>query len=321
MYNEAINAIKNSHTIAIFMHINPDGDSISLTIALYTFLKNAVKEVYCFSDILPIPQKFLFLKNSDKFNNLHPEKFDLSIALDCGDAKRLGDECYKLFLKGKMKLVVDHHESHESFANITICEYTAASTTQILYKVLNTYNPSFIDKDTAMALYTGLITDSGSFSYNSTSTETHEVAAELLKYNIDVAHIYRIVQKNKSKEVFDLTNRVMPNAKFYENNQIAVIIFKKEDFDLTKTTDSNTEGLINNILDIDTVELAISIAEINQKSYKVSFRTKGKVNAAKIAKTFGGGGHSGAAGCRVYGYFEDIYNRILSVSLEMLRYA
>lgn len=324
MYNKIIDAIKKSDNIAIFVHVNPDGDAIGSALAMYTFLKKKQKNVHCFTPSInsSIHPKLSFLPNVNVFNKESlAAPYDLAIALDCGDAGRLSDENFNIFKKAKTKIVIDHHESHEKFSTLTLCEGDAASTTQILYKLLKKYDQNNIDKDIALQLYTGMVTDSGSFSYTSTSSETHEVAAELLAYGIDAGFVSRKVMKDTPYNLFNLKNRVLSKTKFYIDNQIAVIKFEDEDFKSTDTCEADTEGIINNILDIDTVEIAISIAEINDKAYKVSLRTKSRVNAANIARVFGGGGHANAAGCRLYGYYEDIYNKLLSVATEMLNNA
>ncbi|MDD4316466.1 MAG: bifunctional oligoribonuclease/PAP phosphatase NrnA [Clostridia bacterium] len=323
MYTKFVSGIKSSNSFAIFTHINPDGDALGSSLAVFTFLRSAGKTAHLFlPNDKPIPPKLGFLPNVEEFNNFTPlSSYDCAIALDCGDASRLSDENFKLFLKAKTRMVVDHHQSHEAFAPITILEADSASTTQIVFKILKACDPKYIDKDVALQLYTGLVTDSGSFSYTSTSPETHKVAAELLSYGIDAGFVSRKVMKDTPFSIFNLKNRVLAKTKFFEDFKIAFVSYIDEDFEATSTTEADTEGIINNILDIDTVEIAISLAEIKDKAYKVSIRTKQNVNAAAIAKVFGGGGHANAAGCRVYGYFEDVCNKILSAATEMLKYA
>ncbi len=303
--------------------MKPDGDAIGSSLAVYTFLKKLNKNVHCFfpDKNKAIQAKFNFLKNSDVFNKEKANTYECALALDCGDSSRLGDENIKIFNKSKNTIAIDHHGSHEEFAQTTLLEARASSTTQIIYKLLEQYDKSLIDLDIATQLYTGLVTDSGSFSYSSTSEETHNIAAKLLSYGIDAGEISRKVMKDIPLNLFKLRAKVLSQAKFYQDNKIAVISFRTEDFLATNTTQDDTEGLINNILDVDTVEVAISIAEIKDKSYKVSFRTKDKVNATSLANIFGGGGHVNAAGCRIYGYYEDIYNKLLNSATEMLGYA
>lgn len=323
VYQEIIDHLEKAKTIAIYMHTNPDGDCIGSSLALYIFLKKLDKTVHCFSanKLNPVPKKLLFLPSSEEINKYAPlKKYDVSIGLDVGDAGRIGEELYRKFVKGEKRIVVDHHMENEDFADITLREDEAASTTQILYKLLKHWNQSNIDIDIATALYVGIVTDSGGFSFSNTSPETHQVACELLGYGIDNADINRRVMKDVEYDVFQLRKRVLAKAEFFNDEKIGLIVYKKEDFEKTNTTENDTEGTINIILDVETVEIAISMAEVDTQKYKISFRTKRKVSAAACAKSFGGGGHFHAAGCRGYGYFEDVYEKVLTVAKEMLDY-
>jgi phosphoesterase RecJ-like protein len=323
LYQEIINHLEKAETIAIYMHINPDGDCVGSSLAMNRFLSKLGKTVHSFSANIPnaVPKKLQFLPFSSDINKFTAlKKYDVSLGVDVGDAGRLGDTLYKQYLKGQTKIVIDHHEDYVDFADITLREDDAASTTQILYKLLAYWNKELIDEDIATSLYTGLITDSGGFSFANTSPETHQVASELLSYGLDNAEINRKVMKDVEYNVFQLRNRVLSSAQFYNDGKIGIISYNKGDFEKTNTTENDTEGTINIVLNIESVEIAISIAEIEDKKYKISFRTKHKVSAGACAKCFGGGGHFHAAGCRGYGYFEDVYNKILKVSKEMLDY-
>lgn len=322
-YQEIIDNLSMAGTIAVYMHINPDGDSVGSSLAMYRFLTKLGKTVHCFSANTPfaVPKKLQFLPFSEEMNkNLPLKKYDVSLGLDVGDAGRLGDELFKQFLRGQTKIVIDHHEDNEDFADITLREYKSASTTQILYKLLKLWSISNIDKDIATLLYAGIVTDSGGFSFSNTSTETHNVAGELLTYEIDSADINRRLMKDIEKNVFMLRNKVLAKSEFHSDDKIGIITFTKEDFLSTGTTEADTEGSINIILNVDSIEIAISIAEVDIKKYKISFRTKHNVSAGACAKAFGGGGHFHAAGCRAYGFFEDVHGKVLSVAKEMLSY-
>lgn len=324
IYNDILNEIKKAQSIALFMHINPDGDCIGSTLAMYLYLSKMGKRVHCFSAdaAKPVPTKLCFLPSIDAFNAGKDEKYDLGIGLDVGDAGRIGDELFKVFVKCQAKIVIDHHSEYSDFANIVLREADSASTSQIIYKLMAVNDESIIDKDIATLLYVGLVTDSGGFTFASTSAETMYVGSKLLEKGVDNADICRRVMKDIDINVYRLKNLVFSRTKFYENNQIGIIVFRQEDFIETQTTESDTDGLINGVLNVTQVELVVSISEIGDKKYKISFRSKhDKVSAAACAKCFGGGGHFNAAGCRAYGYFEDVYNKILEVTKEMLSYA
>lgn len=317
-----ISLIKKSQNVAVFMHINPDCDCIGSAIALTLFLRKAGKKAFFFSPDLKttdmIASKYNFLPCFGEFNTADTDHFDTAIAVDTGDAGRIGEIAFKKFIKIKTNIVFDHHEIHEDYAQWTYRESNAASTTQILYKMMMKYNAKLIDRDIAICLYAGLVTDSGGFSYENCSSETYKVASELLTYGIPHNEICDKLMKATSLPVFTLRNRVLNNAKFYEQNRIGIIVFRQEDFLLTKTTDKDTDSIINYIRDVDSVEIAVSLAEVGEKRYKISFRTKKYANAAACAQVFGGGGHIRAAGCRMQGYFEDVYQKVLEIAIHEL---
>lgn len=324
-YSDAIKLLKENDKIAVFMHINPDGDCISSALSLYLFLKKLGKNVVCFSqnfDSAVISEKLRFLPKVEAFNAVAPAKeYDLCVGVDVADAGRLGDQCFRLFMKGKRNLVIDHHLPTTEFSKNVIRESDAASTTQIIYKILKQFDKKLIDDDIATCLYTGLVTDSGCFGFSSTTSETHVVASELLKYDINPSEIVRRVIKDVNLNVFRLKNRVLDKAEFYQDGKLGVITFLASDFTATNTTEKDTDGIINALIDVTQVELAVSVSEIADKSYKVSFRSKHTVDASACARCFGGGGHFHAAGCRVYGYFEDVKNNILDAVKEIMSYA
>ncbi len=322
-YREIISHLKMAETVAVYMHLNPDGDCLGSSLAMHAFLTKMGKTVHCFSANTPdpVPKKLRFLPFSSEINKYPAlKKYDVSLGLDVGDAGRLGDELYKQYLRGKIKIVIDHHAESEDFADITLKESTAASTTQIIYKLFKEWDAEAIDKDIATALYVGLVTDSGGFSFSNTTPETHHMAAELLKFGIDNAEISRRVLKDMEFNVFQLRTRVLSRAEFHADGKIGIITYKRDDFAKTGTTETDTEGTINIILNIDTIEIAVSIAETEDKKYKISFRTKHNVSAAACAKAFGGGGHFHAAGCRAYGHYEDVRDKVLAVTQEMLKH-
>lgn len=323
-YSDWIEQVKKANTIAVYMHVNPDGDCLSSALASCIFLKNVGKTAYCVSpnfDKSSINEKFTFLPCFDLIgsgDDIPP--VDLSLGVDLGDAGRLGDKSvYRHFMRSKSTFVVDHHKEHIDFAKYTIRDDTASSTTQILYKIMAEYDEKAIDKDVATCLYAGLITDSGSFSYPSTTPETLLVGAKLIEKGIDAADIVRRVMKDEEKRVFDLKNRVLSKAKFYDDG-IAIMTFRREDYEETGCTERDTEGIINNLLNVVGVELAISMSEYKGTVYRVSWRSKTKVDASACAKAFGGGGHFNAAGCRVNGDFDEAYDKVLSVAREMISY-
>ena len=232
-FDTIIEIIESSKTIGIYMHASPDGDCIGSALALYLFLKKLGKKATVFSPDLKTKDmysmKYYSLGGFDDINKTDIKQFDLNIGVDLGDENRLGDAAKAQFYLSPKSIVFDHHASHVDFAKtITYRESTSVSTTQILYKFMMYYKPEYMDVDIASNLYIGLITDSGLFSYETTSSETFQVASDIKGYGVNIDNLSRVFFKEQTKEVFELKNRVFSKAKFFENDRIVFIVYTKE---------------------------------------------------------------------------------------------
>lgn len=319
-YSKAINLIKKCNNAAVFMHTSPDGDAIGSCLAIYAFLKKLGKVVHCFSEDTqkPVSDKLAFLPFTNEFNQAKLQSYELAIAVDCGDYSRLGTNSAKLFSAAKTTILIDHHLGNAGFADVNIIETDAASTTQIIYKLLEQFDESLIDSQIADLLYAGMLTDSGSFVFPSTSAQTFEVASKLLEKGADSAGLAQILMRDTEYKVFRLKAKTLFNANFYNNHTIGLININLVDLQETNTEIDHTEGFINEIINIESVLVAISIIEIKKMVYKVSFRSKNDVSAEACAKCFGGGGHKYAAGCKMFGYLEDVIEKILTAVKDVI---
>lgn len=317
---KAINYLDNAKTVALVCHINPDGDAIGSVLAFSVVLEKLGKTVGVFCDNLP-PKKFEFLQNFDKFNVNPEKKFDLAVAVDCSDLARTG-ECGKYFKHAKETLSVDHHKTNQSFTDYVLCEINASATAELLFDIITELeknkNIKLIDDKVAEALFLAIVTDSGAFSFSNVTSKTHLIASELVKYNFNPSGIIYDMISAKSKNVFSLSVRVLNKVKFYFDNRLAIITFTKDDFKATDTSNSDTEGIITNLINISEVKIAVALTEDSEKYYKVSVRTKEPVDAADFAVTFGGGGHNRAAGFRLNGFYEDVIEKLLKAAGDRL---
>ncbi|MDR0751306.1 MAG: bifunctional oligoribonuclease/PAP phosphatase NrnA [Christensenellaceae bacterium] len=301
MYEKFIEKLDAANTISVFMHINPDGDCVGSSLALTTYLTNMGKTAHCFLEPdYEIPQNLTFLPDITKFNEKSLKWYDLAIVVDCGDANRLGKVCYEKFLCSNDKLVIDHHFVNVPFTEDIILNPKASATTEILFKLFKFYNASYIDKAVATYLFTGLITDTGSFVYPNTNALTYEVAAELCKYGINNYEIVRNSISDFSFNSFKLKNRVLSKAIFMFDNKLALVSFTKEDYAETQTSHPDSKSVIGDVINIKEVMLAVFIsATPNDSEFKISLRSKDYVNCSKVAQRFLGGGHFHASGCRI----------------------
>lgn len=322
MIDQLVAAMRSAQTIAIISHISPDGDTCGSGLALYRALVLSGKKplIFC-ADALK--ENLCVLLGAENYRNQVPDgsdRFDLAIAVDCADAGRLG-AMSDLFVRAKKRANVDHHKTNERFGDINIVEGGVSATCEVIYKIIKRmerYAPC-LDDGVAKLLYTGIVTDSGGFTYSSVSAQTHTIAADLIRYDIRASEICEYFLKRIRPDVFALKNRVLSRAKFYEDGKIGMIEFLREDFETTHTSDSDTDGIINEIRNVEGVEAAVSLTQMaSRMQYKVSVRTTDRVDASRIAGVFGGGGHKNAAGCRLSGFYEDVKDKLLKACRDEL---
>lgn len=313
-YSLIIRMINRANDVAVYCHTNPDGDTLSSALALYTALKKQGKQVSIYCD-MQVPDKYRVLTNSSEIEFPHKGTHELAIAVDCAGIDRLG-QCMRSFLSSKAQIAIDHHKSFARFAEICLVDGEAAACAQIMYRLLKQMKA--IDVDVAGLLFAGIVTDSGCFAYSSVTEETHVIASELLSYGIEGSDIIYDVFRSTDLNKFRLKRRVLDKAKFFEDGKIAIISFTKNDFEATGTDTADTEGIISELIAIRDVQVAYALAEVGERSFKLSIRTKSAVDASEIAMTMGGGGHSAAAGCRINGYFEDVVEKIVKLAKDRL---
>ena len=320
MYREFLNAVDSSKNICLISHQNPDGDTCGSALALFRALRLYGKEqVYIYCDGV-FRNSLQTLEGIDEYNKTQIEKCDLAIACDCAEYDRMG-AYLNLFNKAKFRVDIDHHKTNSRYGNINIIEPGVSATCEVMYKVIKAMDEikPCLDDTVAKLLYSGLVTDSGGFTFSNVSEPTHEIASKLINYNFSASEICEHFLKYLSLKLFTLRMRVLSKAKFFQDGKIGLIYFSQEDFIATDTAMEDTEGAINYIRDIDAVEVAVAITQTQQNnSYKVSIRTSDRVDASRIASVFGGGGHKNAAGCRISGFYEDVKDKLLKACIDEL---
>ncbi|MDY4593046.1 MAG: bifunctional oligoribonuclease/PAP phosphatase NrnA [Eubacteriales bacterium] len=317
--DKCVKALLGASRVAIFSHINPDGDTLGSSLALHRALVLLGKQadLYCENEV---KEFYASMSGARLYNKPTLDCYDLCVACDCGDLGRLG-ACVDVFLSAPHSLNIDHHKTNDRFAKVNLIFSQASSTCEIMFDLLKLIDEQqrCIDDEIAKLLYTGIVTDSGGFTYSNVSAHTHVVASQLLQYDFDAAAVCEKYLKSISFNKFNLKVRVLQNARFFEDGTIGIIHFTQEDFALTNTSEEDTDGLINNIRNIDGVQVAVAITDTSvDNSFKVSIRTTDNVDASAIASTFGGGGHKNAAGCRLNGFYEDVKDKLLKACKDNL---
>ncbi|SNX55472.1 bifunctional oligoribonuclease/PAP phosphatase NrnA [Thermoanaerobacterium sp. RBIITD] len=305
--NDMIDGIKKANDMIIVTHISPDGDGLGCVTAMYKAMIKINKNVNVFIDD-KLPDIYRFLPYIEKITKPFDKKADLLFIIDCADENRMGN-AKELLKTIPISINIDHHISNTLYATMNYVDTNAASSAEIIYQIIKMLGID-IDSDIAKCLYTGIVTDTGSFMYSSTTSFTHEVAGDLINNGVSVSEISDKIFHNIKFNKLKLIGKILNKIELYENNKIAYMEIKNEDFIETGTDLTDVENIINYGRDIDSVEVAVLLVE-NNDEVKGSLRSKNYINVNKIAKEFNGGGHVRASGFTINGKLSNIKEQIL----------
>jgi len=282
-------------SILIACHENPDADTLGSALALYLFLKKKGKNVKVgckdrvphFLDFLPYVEEVIRLPTDEIFN--------LAIVSDASGFYRVGAE-----VKAIRKVRIDHHIGGEFYGEFDYIDHSAPSTASLVYNLLKYWDRDSIDAEIAQCLYAGLATDTGFFRYSNTTSEVFETAKELVQLGADPHKTFVMFSERESLNKIRLISKVLDTLACYEDGLVAGITVFDRFFKETATEYSDSEGLVNYPRSIEGVEVAFALIEKPEEGvFKVSLRSKGKVDVAKVAERLGGGGHKYASGCKI----------------------
>jgi len=306
--------IDKANTIAILTHENPDGDAMGSSLAMYLALKNCGKN----PDVI-IPEysrTFKFLPGTENIKKESDiEKYDLAIALDVADIKRLNGFS-QYFENAKTTISIDHHSINTMFADYNFVNPASPACAQILVFVLE-YFKMEITKDIGMCLLTGIITDTGGFKYPGVTAETFEFAAWLLTTGVNVSDVYKRVLQIKTKSNFELSRIAMNRIEFLEDGKVTFTYMTKEDEKSVNAEEGAHDGIAEMARDIEGVEVSVFLRETDG-GFKASLRSNEYINVADVALMFGGGGHTRAAGCKLQGSLDQIKQKIITEIKKVL---
>lgn len=313
---KTVGLIRKNKNFLITTHTNLEGDALGSELAFYNLLKKLGKKAKIINGD-DVPEEYRFLPGINNLNKLkkkfkEPIRFDCFVALDCSDLRRTG-EVYLMNKENKTILNIDHHISNERFGDVNWIEPYASSCSEMVYRLYKKMRIP-IDRDTAICLYVGILTDTGSFKYKNTTSFTHRAAAELLKYGIDVPQIYKNIYGNIPFQDMKFLSTVLPKIKRQAQGRIAWFQIERRMLKGKNLTFDLSENLLSFARSIKNVEVAVLFKEnLGRKNeIRVNLRSQGKVDVNKIASFFGGGGHKTASGATVIGKIDSVRRKVLS---------
>lgn len=308
--------IKEAESIVILTHESPDGDAIGSSLAM----KKILEKIGKIADVIipEIPRIYNFLPNINEVKKeSNVEQYDLAIAVDCADLKRLSVREY--FENSKRTISIDHHGSNKMFADLNFVNPVSPACCEVLAGMLGYYQIE-LDKEIGTCIMTGIITDTGGFRHQGITAETFEFTADLIRIGVDIPDIYKKTMCTKTKANFQLTKKIMDRMELLEDGKIAFTYIDTQDLEEVGAEPGDHEGLVDIGRNIEGVEVSIFIRQKdNENAYKASLRSTEKVNASDVCLMFGGGGHPRAAGALIQGNVEQVKDKIVNEVIKAFK--
>jgi phosphoesterase RecJ-like protein len=299
--SQVVELIENKQSFAITTHIRPDGDGIGSSLGLCWLIRSLGKSAEVIAaDTIPVAYRAL--PGADEIRNVSEidRQYDAVFVIECSDVDRPG-------IKGlgdQFTVNIDHHATSEHFGTINWIDSTASAVGEMIYNLCKAIGGR-VTREIAECLYLALVTDTGSFHFPNTTDRTLKVASELVRVGVKPADISEAVYNSYPWSRIELMRRVLETVKRDETGRVAWMrqtLAMKTD---SKAVDGDNNGFVNIPLAAREVLAVIYMREVGDNQFRVSLRSKGDINVAKVAETFGGGGHKNAAGCCVAGDWDE----------------
>lgn len=292
----------------IACHENPEGDAIGSELALALALRKMGKTATVLNAD-PVPGNLAFLPGAGTVvAEEDGARYQVAVVVDCGSPERTGRVGAEL-RKCPVMVNIDHHRTNGAHGDYCLIEPDAAATGMLVHRVLTAMGAE-IDRDVAVNIYVAILTDTGSFRYSNASPESFLIAGEMVRKGIDPWAVSEQVYETQSANRLRLLGRVLDSLELAGGGKIAAVSTRKSDLDEFSATKDHLEGFINYPRSIAGAEVAVAFREEGDREYRVSFRSKGRVDVSAVAASFGGGGHRNAAGCTVLGDLADVKRRV-----------
>ena len=317
---QIIQQLKNSRSVLIASHVNPDGDAIGSLLAMGLALDalNIKATLYNESDI---PAVYRFLPEIKRIQNQisRVHAYETAIILDCSNLDRIG-RATDIVTQIPMVINIDHHSTNTRFGERQLIDDKACATAELVFRLLKEMD---VPISTAMAtsIYTGIVTDTGSFRFSNTNASAFEICNEMVLLGVKPKHIARHLYGSYSLGRIKLLNQALGSIEISNNGSLSLMTLTLNMLRQTGTQPEDADGLIQYARKIEDVKVAALIQEqangrkhvSTDKNYHVSLRSDGSIDVAAIAATFGGGGHPSAAGFNLESTLDKIKETIKAI--------
>ncbi len=304
MKSDLLKAMEGVKSVAIAGHTRPDGDCIGSVMGLYNYIKDNLKDVEADAYLEAVPGCFDFIPSISDVKHFlpHDKEYDLFVLMDTSDEKRTG-VAGELIKTAKELFIVDHHISNSMDVNLGTIEPSSSSTCEVLFGLLPEEK---ISLNTAVCLFTGIVTDTGCFHHSNTGRETMEIAGKLLDKGVENDVIIDRVFYEMTFTQNKLLGECLKEAKLLDEGLYIYSVASKNLLLRYDAKASDLESVVNQLRVTKGAEVAVFFTEIGEETYKISLRSNGRIDVNAVASLYGGGGHILASGCTVKGIPEKI---------------
>jgi len=318
--NPIIQTIKTAERILVTTHADPDGDAVGSLLAMGLALEQLGKQTMLYNES-PIPAVYQFLPAVGRIGRRLDAVavYDAAVVLDCGDLPRIGGAGCTVVSRAASVINIDHHVSNTGFGSHRLIDGRACATAEIVYRLILALGVS-LDKDIATCIYTGILTDTGSFRFSNTNASAFAISREMMEAGVDPFEVAQHVFGSYSLGRIKLLNLALNSIEISPNGKLSLMTVTRGMLEETRTQQEDVDGLINYARRIEDVRVAALIQEqINGQAtaadrvrLHVSLRSDGSVDVAAIAGAFGGGGHHSAAGFQIESTLANIKSELLA---------
>ncbi len=297
--------ISKAKNISILTHVSPDGDAMGSSLGLFHYLKKKSKNVKVivpnsfpgFLEWMPASKQIMVFEGNEEKTKKQISNSDLLFILDFNNYSRLEGLSEFLNTIKAPKILIDHHRQPDTCFDFYFHDENASSTAELVYDfICGIDSKNKIDKNSATCLYTGIMTDTGSFRFPSTSEKTFRITAELVKVGANISEIYTKVYDDNTEKRLKLLGHCLEKLVFLHEYNAAYIALSDEELKRFDYKKGDTEGIVNYALSVKGTKFSAFFSE-KEGEIRISFRSKGKFDVNKFARAhFNGGGHMNAAG-------------------------
>lgn len=291
--------LKEAKTVAIFGHVRPDGDCVGSTTGIYNYIRDNNPNIHADLYLENFPESYKILHGASDAKPLYTAEsndgtpYDLVFLMDTPSFERVGANGAECIRSAKKTINIDHHISNPlNLCTLNLVEPEASSASEVLYVNLD---KSKVSRETANSLYLGIVHDTGAFKFSCTGKRTMQVVGDLIEKGIDFAKIVNETYYTRTYKQTLVTGFVMENCKLGLGGKVVYAHITPEDMQRFDVTPVELSNVIDTIREVGGTEVALFLYPVNGK-YKISLRSNYIVDVNAIAREFGGGGHTRAAG-------------------------